>query len=140
MSISRRVFLGITSAAALETSLRSQSRAYTLEPDPAGKTVKDPSGRVIDRQQEKAEVPGRNLFVTLDHSIQANAEEVLRATVRKWGAKSASAIGRMIRVIGMSPGSRVTCPLPSPAADDESRGHSHQGTPAAGRPSHPRSC
>src|SRR5438128_12634265 len=47
MSISRRVFLGITSAAALETSLRSQSRAYTLEPDPAGKTVKDPSGRSV---------------------------------------------------------------------------------------------
>src|SRR2546425_11972280 len=47
MSISRRVFLGITSAAAFETSLRSQSRAYTLEPDAAGKTLKDPSGRSV---------------------------------------------------------------------------------------------
>jgi cell division protein FtsI (penicillin-binding protein 3) len=54
--------------------------------------VKDPSGRVIDVQEEKAEVPGRDLYLTLDHSIQANAEEVLRATVRKWGAKSASAV------------------------------------------------
>lgn len=54
--------------------------------------VKDPSGRVIDVQEEKAEVPGRDLYLTLDHSIQANAEEVLRATVRKWSAKSASAI------------------------------------------------
>jgi len=54
--------------------------------------VKDPSGRVIDRAREQAEVPGRDLFLTLDHSIQANAEQVLRATVHRWGAKSASAI------------------------------------------------
>jgi cell division protein FtsI (penicillin-binding protein 3) len=54
--------------------------------------VKDPSGRVIDVQGERAEVPGRDLHLTLDHSIQANAEEVLRDTVRKWAAKSASAI------------------------------------------------
>jgi cell division protein FtsI (penicillin-binding protein 3) len=54
--------------------------------------VKDPSGRVIDVQNRQAEVPGRDLYLTLDHSIQANAEEVLRATVRKWNAKSASAV------------------------------------------------
>jgi cell division protein FtsI (penicillin-binding protein 3) len=60
----------------------------------AGKetVVKDPSGRVIDVQQERAETPGRNVFLTVDHSIQANAEEVLRQTVHKWHAKSASAI------------------------------------------------
>ena len=54
--------------------------------------VKDPSGRVIDVQQERPEIPGRDVFLTLDHSIQANAEEVLRQTVQKWHAKSASAI------------------------------------------------
>ena len=54
--------------------------------------VKDPTGRVIDVQNRQAEVPGRDLYLTLDHSIQANAEEVLRATVRKWHAKSASAV------------------------------------------------
>lgn len=54
--------------------------------------VKDPSGRVIDVEQERRETPGRDVFLTLDHSIQANAEEVLRQTVRKWHAKSASAI------------------------------------------------
>jgi cell division protein FtsI (penicillin-binding protein 3) len=54
--------------------------------------VKDPSGRVIEVERERAEVPGRDLFLTLDHSIQANAEQVLRDTVRKWSAKSASAI------------------------------------------------
>jgi cell division protein FtsI (penicillin-binding protein 3) len=54
--------------------------------------VKDPTGRVIDVQNRQAEVPGRDLYLTLDHSIQANAEEILRATVRKWNAKSASAV------------------------------------------------
>src|SRR5262249_39706819 len=29
---------------------------------------------------------------TIDHTIQANAEQVLRATVSKWGAKGATAI------------------------------------------------
>jgi cell division protein FtsI (penicillin-binding protein 3) len=54
--------------------------------------VKDPSGRVIDAQTVRAEVPGQDVYLTLDHTIQANAEEVLRETVRKWSAKSASAI------------------------------------------------
>jgi cell division protein FtsI (penicillin-binding protein 3) len=54
--------------------------------------VKDPSGQVIDVEGERPEVPGRDVYLTLDHSIQANAEEVLRETVRKWNAKSASAI------------------------------------------------
>ena len=54
--------------------------------------VKDPSGQVIDVEGERPEVPGRDVYLTLDHSIQANAEEVLRETVRKWSAKSASAI------------------------------------------------
>jgi len=54
--------------------------------------VKDPGGRVIDVEHQRAEIPGRDIFLTLDHSIQANAEEILRETVHKWHAKSASAI------------------------------------------------
>jgi cell division protein FtsI (penicillin-binding protein 3) len=54
--------------------------------------VKDPTGRVIDVENEGREVPGKDLHLTLDHSIQANAEEVLRATVKKWQAKSATAV------------------------------------------------
>jgi cell division protein FtsI (penicillin-binding protein 3) len=54
--------------------------------------VKDPGGRVIDVEQQRPERPGRDVFLTLDHTIQANAEEVLRETVHKWNAKSASAI------------------------------------------------
>ena len=54
--------------------------------------IKDPSGRVIDVQGQRPEITGRDLYLTLDHSIQANAEEVLRETVHRWAAKSASAI------------------------------------------------
>src|SRR5690242_10591322 len=54
--------------------------------------VKDPSGHVIDVQQQRPETAGRDVYLTLDHTIQANAEEVLRETVHKWQAKSASAI------------------------------------------------
>jgi cell division protein FtsI/penicillin-binding protein 2 len=54
--------------------------------------VKDPAGHVIDVQRRRVEVPGRNAYLTLDHTIQANAEEVLRETVRKWHAKSATGI------------------------------------------------
>jgi cell division protein FtsI (penicillin-binding protein 3) len=54
--------------------------------------VKDPGGRVIDVEHQRPETPGRDVFLTLDHTIQANAEEVLRQTVQKWHAKSASAI------------------------------------------------
>jgi cell division protein FtsI (penicillin-binding protein 3) len=54
--------------------------------------VKDPAGHVIDVQRRRVEVPGRNVYLTLDHTIQANAEEVLRETVHKWHAKSATGI------------------------------------------------
>lgn len=54
--------------------------------------IKDPGGRVIDVQQQRPERPGRDVFLTIDHTIQANAEEVLRQTVAKWQAKTASAV------------------------------------------------
>jgi cell division protein FtsI/penicillin-binding protein 2 len=67
--------------------------------------VKDPAGRVIDVEHQRPERPGRDVFLTLDHSIQANAEEVLRQTVEKWHAKSASAVvldPRTGAVLGMA--------------------------------------
>lgn len=70
---------------------------FGLDHELAGKSghetlVKDPAGRVIDVADDRAEVPGHDVTLTLDHTIQANAEEVLRATVRKWHAKDATAI------------------------------------------------
>jgi cell division protein FtsI (penicillin-binding protein 3) len=70
---------------------------FELDQELAGKAgqqtlVKDPGGRVIDVLGDRPEVPGRDVTLTLDHTIQANAEEVLRQTVHKWAAKSATAI------------------------------------------------
>jgi cell division protein FtsI/penicillin-binding protein 2 len=54
--------------------------------------VKDPFGRPIDVVDDVTERPGRDVYLTLDHVIQANAEQVLRATVAHYGAKDATAI------------------------------------------------
>jgi cell division protein FtsI/penicillin-binding protein 2 len=54
--------------------------------------VRDPFGRSIKIDHVTPARPGRAVFLTLDHRIQANAEQVLRQTVAKWGAKSATAI------------------------------------------------
>ena len=40
----------------------------------------------------KPERAGDDVFLTIDHRIQANAEQVLRETVTKWGAKGGTAI------------------------------------------------
>jgi cell division protein FtsI (penicillin-binding protein 3) len=54
--------------------------------------VTDPGGRTIDVVSNRPAVEGRDVYLTLDQTVQANAEAVLRDTVRKWGAKSATAI------------------------------------------------
>ena len=54
--------------------------------------IRDPFGRVVDVLSETEERQGRDVFLTLDHRIQANTEAVLRSTVRRWGAKSATAV------------------------------------------------
>ena len=54
--------------------------------------VRDPFGRAIDIQHVVPATGGKSVFLTLDHTIQANAEQVLRETVAKWGAKSATAV------------------------------------------------
>jgi cell division protein FtsI/penicillin-binding protein 2 len=63
----------------------------------AGKTgeqtiVRDPFGRAIDVISSTAEREGSDIFTTIDHTIQANAEAVLRETVAHWGAKGATAV------------------------------------------------
>ena len=54
--------------------------------------IRDPFGRVVDVLSETEERQGRDVFLTLDHRIQAHAEAVLRRTVRRWGARSATAV------------------------------------------------
>ena len=54
--------------------------------------VQDPFGRAISIAHTVAAKPGKAVFLTLDHTIQANAEQVLRQTIAQWGAKHATAI------------------------------------------------
>ena len=72
----------------LERSLES-----VLAGRPGSQTVvKDPIGRALDVVSTKPETPGKNVRLTIDHQLQANAEAVLKETVRQWGARAASAI------------------------------------------------
>jgi cell division protein FtsI/penicillin-binding protein 2 len=69
----------------------------SLEPRLAGKPgsqtiVKDPFGRALDVVQTTPETPGKDVRLTIDRQIQANAEEVLAETVRRWSARSATAV------------------------------------------------
>lgn len=65
----------------------------TLSGRPGFETiVKDPFGRAIDVVTSRAERPGRNVTLTLDHQIQANAEQVLARTVKQFDARGAAAI------------------------------------------------
>ena len=54
--------------------------------------VKDPLGRALDVVSNKPATPGKNVRLTIDDQIQANAESILGSTVRRFGAKSATAI------------------------------------------------
>ncbi len=54
--------------------------------------VKDPFGRVVDVVKSRPESRGKNVTLTIDHQIQANAEAILADTVHKWHAKGGSAI------------------------------------------------
>ena len=68
----------------LDKTLAGQSGFETV--------VKDPFGRAIDVVTARAERPGKNVTLTIDHQIQANAEQVLARTVQRFGARGAAAI------------------------------------------------
>ena len=48
------------------------------------------SAASLDVVRSVPERPGKDVFLTLDHTIQANVESVLRSTVSQWGAKRAT--------------------------------------------------
>jgi cell division protein FtsI/penicillin-binding protein 2 len=65
----------------------------TLSGRPGFETIiKDPFGRAIDIVTSRAERPGKNVTLTIDHQIQSNAEQILARTVQQFGAKGAAAI------------------------------------------------
>ncbi len=68
-------------------------RDRTLSGRPGRETViKDPFGRVIDVLDSVPERDGHDVFLTIDHTIQAEAENALRSAVTQWHAKRASAV------------------------------------------------
>ena len=65
----------------------------TLAGEPGFETiVQDPFGRAIDVVTSRAERPGHNVTLSIDHQIQANAEQILARTVEQFGARGAAAI------------------------------------------------
>ena len=54
--------------------------------------IRDPVGRAIDVLSSTSERSGRDVYLTIDHRIQAQAEQVMRETVAKWHAKAACAV------------------------------------------------
>jgi cell division protein FtsI (penicillin-binding protein 3) len=71
--------------------------------------VKDASGQAIDTITSRTERDGEDVYLTLDHTIQSNAQAVLRDTVRRWHAKSATAIvldpaTGAVRAMAVAPG------------------------------------
>jgi cell division protein FtsI/penicillin-binding protein 2 len=70
--------------AELDTQLTGRPGEQTI--------VRDPFGRAISIEHTTPARPGKAVFLTLDHTIQANAEQVLRQTVAKYGAKDGTAI------------------------------------------------
>ena len=54
--------------------------------------VRDATGQAVNTIQNRPARDGRDVFLTLDSHIQANAEQVLEQTVRQWHAKDATAI------------------------------------------------
>ncbi|HKY25303.1 MAG TPA: penicillin-binding protein 2 [Gaiella sp.] len=54
--------------------------------------VRDPAGRAIDVVTSRRERAGRNVVLTLDHQLQASAEQLLSNAVGRWRARGATAI------------------------------------------------
>jgi cell division protein FtsI/penicillin-binding protein 2 len=54
--------------------------------------VRDPFGHVLDSIVSKTTRDGSDVSLTIDHNIQAEAEQVLRQTVQRWHAKDGTAI------------------------------------------------
>ena len=64
-----------------------------LSGKPGSETViRDPGGRAINVIDSTAAREGQNVTLTIDHTIQAQAESVLRRTIEQTNAKAASAI------------------------------------------------
>jgi cell division protein FtsI (penicillin-binding protein 3) len=68
----------------LERVLRGHDGTKTI--------VKDPFGRTLDVIDSEARRDGRDIWLTIDHTIQGQVERVLAQTRARWNAQAASAV------------------------------------------------
>lgn len=71
--------------------------------------VRDPFGRTIQVIESDPVRDGRDVYLTIDHTIQGHVERVLRRTRARWGAKTATAVvmdarSGAILALGVEPG------------------------------------
>ena len=77
-----------TGLAGLESELNTQLAGTSGQET----VVRDALGHAVNTIQDKPAHNGRDVFLTLDSHIQAQAEQVLTQTVHEWHAKDATAI------------------------------------------------
>ena len=58
----------------------------------AATVVRDATGQVVETQQTQPVQNGKDVFLSIDSRIQANAEQILQETVAQYNAKDATAI------------------------------------------------
>ena len=85
----------------LDSVLRGERGSKTI--------VKDPFGRTLDVIESTPGRDGRNVYLTVDNTIQGQVERVLRRTREAWGARAASAVvldprSGGILALGVEPG------------------------------------
>ncbi|HEV3407480.1 MAG TPA: penicillin-binding protein 2 [Gaiellaceae bacterium] len=71
--------------------------------------IRDPFGQALQVVESKPPREGRDVYLTVDHSLQAHVERVLRDTVSTWDAESATAVvmdaaSGAILAMGVEPG------------------------------------
>jgi len=63
--------------------------------------IRDPFGRRIEVVDSKQVENGRNVYLTLDHSLQRQVEKILKRTRTNWSAKAATAVVMDVKTGGI---------------------------------------
>jgi cell division protein FtsI/penicillin-binding protein 2 len=74
------------------SGLEVQVDAVLAGQDGSKTIVRDPFGRTLDVVESKPVRNGRDVYLTVDNSLQGQVERILRRTRAQWNAKAATAI------------------------------------------------
>jgi cell division protein FtsI/penicillin-binding protein 2 len=101
----------------LDDELAGESGSKTI--------VRDPFGRTIDVVESDQVQNGKDVFLTIDHTIQGHVERVLRRVRTRWSAQSATAVvldprTGGILALAVEPGFDANA-FPEVAREDEDR-------------------